>query len=53
MTVEEFIAHRKKWSNEFNSKWKFLDIDFEMYMLMHGLKKEEYDELNKQSQENG
>ena len=46
MTKLEFEHHRSVWKYEWYNRWRLLDIDFEMYMLMKGLSKEEYDKLN-------
>ena len=46
MTQQEFEHHRSVWKYEWYNRWRLLDIDFEMYMLMKGLSKEEYDKLN-------
>lgn len=46
LTKEEFEKFRKTWKEEWYDHWRLLDIDFEMYMLMRGLTKEEYKKLN-------
>jgi hypothetical protein len=46
MDKETFEEHRENWKSEWFSNWRLLDIDFEMYMLMNGLTKEKFDELN-------
>ena len=46
MTKEEFEQHRLEWIKEWHSKYRLLDIDFEMYMLMNGLTPDEYKRLN-------
>ena len=49
MTQEEFSQHRTTWIKEWNDKWRVLDIDFEAYMLMHGMSPDEYKEMNEAS----
>ena len=49
MEKETFEEFRKLWKLEWYNHWRLLDIDFEAYMLMRGLPKEEYDKLNKES----
>ena len=46
MTKEEFEQHRQTWIKEWTDKWRLLDIDFEMYMLMKGVTPDEYKRLN-------
>ena len=46
MEKETFEQYRKLWKLEWYNHWRLLDIDFEAYMLMRGLPKEEYDRLN-------
>jgi hypothetical protein len=46
MTIEEFQTH---WLKEWQDKYRLLDIDFEMYMIMNGLSREEFDKLIKES----
>ncbi len=46
MEKETFEEYRKLWKLEWYNHWRLLDIDFEAYMLMRGLPKEEYDRLN-------
>ena len=46
MTKQEFEQHRLEWLKEWNDKWRLLDIDFEMYMLMKGVSPDEYKRLN-------
>jgi len=46
LTKEEFEKFRETWKEEWYDHWRLLDIDFEMYMLMRGLTKEEYKKLN-------
>jgi lysyl-tRNA synthetase class I len=51
MTKQEFNHQRSVWKYEWYNHWRLLDVDFEAYMLMKGLSKEEFDKLNKE--ENG
>jgi hypothetical protein len=46
MTRDEFESQRKKWSTEWYTKWRLLDIDFETYMIMNGLPELEFKKLN-------
>jgi hypothetical protein len=46
VTKQEFEKFRETWKSEWYDHWRLLDIDFECYMLMKGLTKEEYDRLN-------
>ncbi len=46
ISKREFEEHRQYWSENFYHNFRLLDIDFEMYMLMSGLSKEEYNRLN-------
>jgi len=46
MEKEKFEGYRKLWKLEWHDHWRLLDIDFEAYMLMKGLPKEEFDRLN-------
>ncbi len=46
MTREEFEQYRLEWIKDWHSKYRLLDIDFEMYMLMNGLTPDEYKRLN-------
>lgn len=48
MTKKEFEKYREIWKAEWYNHWRLLDIDFEVYMLMGGLTKEEFDKLNKE-----
>ncbi len=52
MTKEEFETQRLTWKYEWYNRWRLLDIDFEAYMLMKGLSKEEYNRLNNESTTN-
>ena len=52
----EYFLSEKEFQRVFNmtklewyNHWRLLDIDFEAYMLMRGLPKEEFDKLNKES----
>jgi hypothetical protein len=49
MTQQEFEQHRQTWIKEWNDKWRLLDIDFEMYMIMKGMAPEEYKSMNEAS----
>jgi len=49
MDKEKFEQYRKLWKLEWKNHWRLLDIDFEAYMLMRGLPKEEFDRLNKET----
>jgi hypothetical protein len=51
MDKEKFEGYRKLWKLEWYNHWRLLDIDFEDYMLMKGLPKEEFDRLNKEKNE--
>jgi hypothetical protein len=46
MTRKEFEEKRNLWLKEWNEKWRVLDIDFETYMIMNGMTKDEYRKLN-------
>ena len=35
MTLQQFIRHHDEWKKDFYSKHRFLDIDFECYVLMN------------------
>ena len=50
MDKETFEQYRKLWKLEWHNHWRLLDIDFEAYMLMKGLSKEEYGKLNKEEE---
>lgn len=49
MNQLEFEKHRQTWIREWADKWRLLDIDFESYMLMHGMTSEEYKDMNEAS----
>ena len=49
MTNLEFETHRQTWIKEWSDKWRLLDIDFEMYMIMKGMAPEEYRAMNEAS----
>jgi hypothetical protein len=51
MDKKTFEEYRKLWKLEWYNHWRLLDIDFEAYMLMKGLPKEEFDRLNKEKNE--
>jgi hypothetical protein len=48
MTKQEFEYQRSLWKYEWYNRWRLLDIDFEAYMLMKGITKEEFNKLNKE-----
>ena len=48
VTKQEFEKFRETWKEEWYDHWRLLDIDFEAYMLMGKMNKEEYDKLNKE-----
>ena len=45
----EFEKNRQVWIKEWADKWRFLDIDFETYMMMKGMAPEEYKKMNEES----
>ena len=49
MTQQEFEQHRQTWIKEWSDKWRLLDIDFEMYMMMKGMAPDEYRSMNEAS----
>ena len=49
MTQQEFEQHRQTWIKEWSDKWRLLDIDFEVYMVMKGMAPEEYRAMNEAS----
>jgi hypothetical protein len=49
MTNLEFETHRQTWIKEWTDKWRLLDIDFEMYMIMKGMAPDEYRSMNEAS----
>jgi hypothetical protein len=49
MTQQEFEQHRQTWIKEWSDKWRLLDIDFEMYMIMKGMAPDEYRSMNEAS----
>jgi|TARA_R110001592_G_scaffold90850_3_gene266650 hypothetical protein len=51
MELEEFIKHKATWLKEWHWKHRLMDVDFESYMLMRGLSREEFWVLNDQSNE--
>ena len=46
LTKEEFEEYHEIYVKEFYDHWRLLDIDFETYMIMRGLSKQEYNKLN-------
>ena len=53
LSKQEFEKYREIWKSEWYDHWRLLDIDFEAYMLMKGLTKEQYNKLNKEKNELG
>lgn len=49
LTKEEFEKYREIWKSEWYDHWRLLDIDFECYMLMRGLTKEQFKKLNNEN----
>ena len=46
MTLQSFIRHHDEWKKDFYSKHRFLDIDFESYILMNSdITKKQFREL--------
>ena len=46
MTLQQFIRHQNEWKKDFYSKYRFLDVDFETYILMNtGITKKQFLEL--------
>jgi hypothetical protein len=52
LSKEEFEKFRETWKSEWYDHWRLLDIDFEMYMLMKGLTKQEFKNLNSELWQN-
>ena len=48
MDKKTFEQYRLVWKYEWYNHWRLFDIDFEAYMLMGGMSKEEFDKLNKE-----
>jgi hypothetical protein len=46
MTKQEFEQNRSQWVKDWFIKSRPLDLDFETYMIMNGLTKEQYHYLN-------
>jgi hypothetical protein len=46
LTKQEFEKYRELWKAEWYDHWRLLDIDFETYMLMRSLTKEQFKKLN-------
>jgi len=46
LSKQEFEKYREIWKSEWYDHWRLLDIDFEAYMLMKGLTKQEFKNLN-------
>jgi hypothetical protein len=53
LSKEEFEKYRETWKSEWYNHWRLLDIDFEAYMRMNGMSKEEFDKLNKEEENRG
>jgi len=51
MDAKTFEEYREVWKAEWYNHWRLLDIDFETYMLMGGMTKEEFDKLNNEKNE--
>lgn len=51
MTQQEFEQHRQTWIREWTDKWRLLDIDFEVYMIMKGMAPDEYKAMNETSRD--
>ena len=49
MELSEFITHKTSWANGFSKHMKLSNVDFETYMRMMGLSKEEFAILNNAS----
>jgi hypothetical protein len=52
LSKEEFEKYRETWKSEWYDHWRLLDIDFEAYMLMKGLTKQEFKNLNSELWQN-
>ena len=52
LSKQEFEKYREIWKSEWYDHWRLLDIDFEAYMLMKGLTKQEYKNLNSEIWQN-
>ena len=46
MDKETFEQYRTVWKHEWYNHWRLLDIDFQAYMRMNGMTKEEFNKLN-------
>jgi 7-cyano-7-deazaguanine synthase len=51
LSKEEFEKYRETWTSEWYDHWRLLDVDFEAYMLMKGLTKQEYKKINKMNKQ--
>ena len=51
MTLKEFIMHKTRWLNGWSGHMKLGNVDFKTYMRMNGMGEEEFDILNKKSEE--
>lgn len=52
MSIEDFLAHKHRWMS-FSKNANSPNVDFETYMRMNGLGKEEFAILNDASNTNG
>ena len=52
LSKQEFEKYREIWKSEWYDHWRLLDIDFECYMLMKGLTKQEFKNLNSEIWQN-
>ena len=52
MSIEDFLAHKHRWMS-FSKNTSSPSVDFETYMRMNGLSKEEFTTLNDASNANG
>jgi hypothetical protein len=50
MSIEDFLAHKHRWMS-FSKNANSPNVDFETYMRMSGLSKEEFATLNDKSNE--
>ena len=48
MDKTEFERQRQLWKDDWQDNYRLLDIDFEMYMYMQGMSKQQFDKLNKE-----
>ena len=50
MNLDEFVIHKTRWLNGFNTHMKLGNVDFKTYMRMNGVSEEEFAVLNAQSE---